>query len=137
MAQQWQVYPQNLTRTLISGDPDIAAVAANTSSSRVGFPIGSKGGILKQVAIHTGNTILFDFRLFTGSSGVAGSVVEIYRAVDVTQFWQKEGLRIIFSNTDTPQTGTMYIELDNRSLVAGTGIITLQLFIQAPGTGRV
>lgn len=138
MAQTWQKFQQNLTGVIVSGAGDgIDNVALNTSGDRELIDVGAKAGNLLSLAIHTGNTILFDFRLFRGAIGVAGSVIEIYRAIDITQFWQKEGLQIYYVNSDAPQTTNLYLELDNRSTTIATGVITLQLFIRAPGTGAV
>jgi len=114
-----------------------ASVPANSSSARLDIPLGTFGGRFTQVAMHTANCVEFDFRIYQNATSVAGTVDEIYRVTGANQFWQKESLDIHFLNTDAPQVTKLFLELDNKSLVAPTGTITLQLYIHAPGTGVV
>jgi hypothetical protein len=112
-----------------------SSVPANSSLARTAVPLNSFGGRILQVAISTANVIEFDFSLFQDTTSLKGSTHEVYRVEGATQFWQREKHDILFNNSETPITANLYFELTNTSLTVPSGVVTLQLYIQAPGSG--
>ena len=136
MTQQWQKFSQNLNLASFTGSSPIPTIAGSSSSGRIELPVGVFGGKLVQLAIATQNVILYDFSLFQNSTALATSVHEFIRVIDITQFYQKVDLSKWFQNTDTVPKASIYFEGTNRSAVP-SGTITLELYIEAPGSGRI
>lgn len=132
MSHEWTKFSGNQFRV----ETTFASVAANTSSARQEINIGHVGGNIVSLSIHTANVVLYDFRIFQHASALAGTIHEIIRVIDITQFYHKGNeFDVHFANRGDPQVAKIYFEIDNRSLVAPTGTITLQMFIHSPGSG--
>jgi hypothetical protein len=133
MASEWIGAEKNIYRT----KQTFSAVPANSSMTRTAIPINTFSGRLKQIAVHTANDVEYDFSIFQNATSLFSSVDELYRVQGANQFWQESDHNIRFFNSDTPQTTNLFLEFTNRSEVAPSGVITLQMYIEAPGTGGV
>jgi hypothetical protein len=103
--------------------------------TRTAVPISTFGGRLIQLSIHAANAVEIDFDLYQHATNGSLSVDNIYKVVGAVQQWQREQHDIRFRNSDSPPTTNLYLEVTNTDTVTATGVITLQLYIRAPGSG--
>ncbi len=131
MANEWLSAEKNMYRAVTT----FSSVAAASSMSRTVIPLQTFGGRSRQIAVHTANVVKFDFSIFQNATSLSSSIDEIYRMQGATQFWQRANHDIRFENSDTPKATSLFLEFTNANLVIPSGVITLQMYIQAPGTG--
>lgn len=131
MAATTEWVENNLYRAVVT----FPSVAADTTMARAVVPIASFSGRIKQVAFHTANDVRTDFSIFQHATSGFGTVDEVYRIEGLSEFWQRQGHDIQFSNSDDPQATSLWLSVTNYDLAVATGVITLQVYIRASGTG--
>lgn len=118
----------------------VPSVLAGSSSPRYLLPVDHNAGILRQIRFFWVNSTTLSLFLGTSDTDFRGTLDEIYRSENTSGFCPPaSSLSLIFENSDAlvnPGLGSqkqpnLYLEIDNANLGDPTGIISLELIIQA------
>ena len=113
----------------------VPSVLANNSSPRYELPITTKAGMWFQLRIsYADMSVMSQAYFFASATAARHSIEMIAHTPEIEGCFGQSNLGIIFENTDDPQVASIYMELDNLSLLDPTGEITVEVIVQSAGS---
>lgn len=125
---------------------EIPSVLASGSSPIYDLPVTAAAGTIMQFRVAYSGDTQTSFHIGTRDFDFRDTIEEILRAEEIVRCFQFNHLCVIYENTDTApattakgQTGVaeLHLIVDNDGATNATGVIQMELIIQAPGLGGV